>query len=87
MSDQADGLATKDVEGIVIRKKQNTLYVEIKRQFKHKKYRKFIRRQSTLAVHINDDAQPSVDLGDLVSIVQTKPISKTKRWTFQGKIN
>lgn len=44
---------------------------------RHPKYGKFIKRRTKLHAH---DPQNAAKVGDLVEIMQTRPISKTKHW-------
>ena len=65
------------VEGRVVSDKMNkTVTVLIERQVQHGLYGKFIRRSTK--VHAHDEM--SCKEGDLVRIVECRPISKTKNW-------
>ena len=66
----ATGVVTSD-------KCDKTRRVEIGRQVQHAKYGKFIRQRTVCYVH--DEGNQS-GLGDMVEIVESKPLSKTKRW-------
>jgi small subunit ribosomal protein S17 len=68
----------KLVTGIVTSDKmQKTRSVEVTRLEEHPKYGKFLRRRTTFKVH--DEKEESRE-GDTVLIVETRPLSKTKRW-------
>lgn len=54
-----------------------TVSVEVERLVRHPLYRRVIRRTSRCTAH-DPDNQCSV--GDRVRIVETRPLSKTKRW-------
>lgn len=54
-----------------------TRRVEIERLVPHPKYGKFQRRRTVAIAHDEDQVS---HVGDLVEIVETRPISKTKRW-------
>ena len=54
-----------------------TVLVRIDRQVRHPRYDKTVRRASTLAAH---DESNEAHVGDTVRVMETKPISKTKRW-------
>lgn len=72
----------KALIGKVVSLKQNkTAVVEVERFFRHPIYEKRIRRTKKYAAHNNID----VNLGDEVRFVETKPISKTKRWRIVEK--
>jgi small subunit ribosomal protein S17 len=68
---------TTKVGTVVAKKMQKTVTVEVERQVRHPLYRKTIRRKQTFLVH--DDAE-KCKVGDIVRIIETRPISKTKRW-------
>tara|TARA_B100001013_G_C24466683_1_gene385720 strand:- start:251 stop:505 length:255 start_codon:yes stop_codon:yes gene_type:complete len=54
-----------------------TLVVSVERLVKHKLYKKYIRRSKKYYVHDEDNSYKN---GDLVEIISSKPLSKTKRW-------
>ena len=54
-----------------------TVVVEIVNTVKHSQYTKPIKRNSKFKAHDKDN---SCQIGDKVEIVETKPISRTKRW-------
>lgn len=56
---------------------EKTIVVDVEREFEHPLYEKRIRRNKHLKVH---DEEEIADPGDVVQIVETRPISKTKRW-------
>ncbi len=67
-----------EVTGRVVSDKMDkTISVEIYRQFKHKKYGKYLRRSSVYKAH---DENNTAKAGDQVRIFETRPMSKTKRW-------
>ena len=72
---------SKRVEvGIVTSDKMSkTRRVEIPRLVKHPKYGKYIRRRTVCYVH-DEDNQAS--MGDTVEIVESRPLSKKKRWAL-----
>ena len=64
--------------GIVVSNKMDkTVVVAIEDNVKHPMYGKIIKR--TLKVHAQDD-QNACGEGDKVKIMETRPLSKTKRW-------
>ena len=66
--------------GVVTSNKMDkTVAVKISRRFRHRLYKKVIERHSNVKAH--DDL--NCDIGDLVLIVESKPISKTKRWAVE----
>jgi small subunit ribosomal protein S17 len=54
-----------------------TLVVSIERLIKHPVFGKTIRKSKTLYVH---DAENKAKAGDKVLVMETRPLSKTKRW-------
>ncbi len=54
-----------------------TLVVSVERLVKHKLYKKYIRKSKKYYAH---DESNSYKNGDMVEIIATKPLSKTKRW-------
>ncbi len=68
----------KERIGVVVSSKMDkSILVAIKRQIKHPIYGKFIKRTTKLMVH---DDQNDAGEGDTVRIMETRPISKNKRW-------
>lgn len=68
----------KERIGVVVSDKMNkTISVAIQRQVKHPIYGKFIKRTTKLMAHDeNNDAR----IGDTVRIMETRPLSRHKRW-------
>jgi small subunit ribosomal protein S17 len=65
-------------EGIVVSDKMDkTVVVVVEERVKHPLYGKVMRRTSRLKVH---DESNSAGIGDRVSIMETRPLSATKRW-------
>jgi len=68
----------KTREGLVVSDKMNkTVVVEVEDRVKHPLYGKVLRRTSKLKVH---DEQNACGIGDRVMIMETRPLSATKRW-------
>ena len=64
--------------GRVVSDKMNkTVTVLVERRVKHPLYKKYIRRSTR--IHAHDEAD-SCRVGDSVSIVQCRPLSRTKAW-------
>ncbi|MBN1095908.1 30S ribosomal protein S17 [Blastococcus sp. TML/C7B] len=65
-------------EGLVVSDKmEKTIVVEVEDRVKHALYGKVIRRTNKLKVH---DEQGLAGIGDRVQIMETRPLSATKRW-------
>jgi small subunit ribosomal protein S17 len=54
-----------------------TITVAVERKIKHPIYGKFLKK--TTKFHAHDDAN-TAGIGDVVRIMETRPLSKTKRW-------
>ncbi|HZX04260.1 30S ribosomal protein S17 [Kribbella sp.] len=68
----------KTREGLVLSDKMDkTVVVEVEDRVKHKLYGKVIRRTSKLKAH---DEQNAAGIGDRVLLMETRPLSATKRW-------
>ena len=65
-------------EGLVVSDKMDkTVVVEVEDRVKHPLYGKVIRRTSNLKAHDEDNA---CGVGDRVLLMETRPLSATKRW-------
>ncbi|MEI7505558.1 MAG: 30S ribosomal protein S17 [Actinomycetes bacterium] len=65
-------------EGIVSSSKMDrTLVVEVVERVRHPKYNKFVMRTKKLYAH---DEANDANIGDRVRVMETRPLSKTKRW-------
>jgi small subunit ribosomal protein S17 len=62
---------------VVSNKAEKTVTVLVERRFTHPIYKKTIRRSKKYAAH---DEQKRFKEGDVVKIIESRPISKTKRW-------
>ncbi|MCL6523409.1 MAG: 30S ribosomal protein S17 [Thermoflavifilum sp.] len=58
-------------------KMQKTITVSVERRVKHPIYGKFIKKTTKFLAH---DEQNSCQIGDLVRIMETRPLSKRKCW-------
>lgn len=68
----------KTKTGIVSSDKMNkTITVVVERQIKHPIYGKFIKRSKKFTAHDEDN---QCGIGDRVIIMETRPLSKKKRW-------
>ena len=72
------------LSGVVVSSNSNkTITVNVTRRIKHKLYKKIIRQSKKYHVH---DENNEFNVGDKVSIVESKPISKLKRWKVISNI-
>lgn len=65
---------------VVSDKMQKTVVVEVEKVLPHKKYKKYMRVKRRYKAH---DEEQRCRLGDRVLIVETRPISKEKRWVVK----
>ena len=56
---------------------EKSITVEIERRVKHPIYGKFVKKTSRFMAH---DENNECNIGDTVKIMETRPLSKTKRW-------
>ena len=70
--------------GVVVKDKMDkTVVVEVERAFKHSRYHKYIRTKTTCKAH---DEENKAKIGDKVLIMETRPLSKDKRWMVKAII-
>ena len=68
----------KEMTGVVLNNKvDKTVKVLVERLAKHKKYKKYIKYRKKYMVH---DPHNRCQTGDKVRIIESRPISKLKRW-------
>lgn len=73
-------MAVKELIGVVVSDKtETTKIVAVKQKVAHKVYKKVITQTKRYAVH---DISCNAKMGDKVQIRETRPISKTKRWSL-----
>jgi len=58
-------------------KMMKTITVTVERKVKHPLYGKFLKKSSSFHAH---DDNNNASIGDVVRIMETRPLSKTKRW-------
>ncbi len=75
----------KILQGIVISDKSaKTRIVSVERTIAHSKYGRVTSMKSKFSVH---DEKNESKAGDLVSIMESRPLSKTKRWILTSIVN
>lgn len=68
----------KERIGVVVSNKmEKSIVVAVKRKVKHPIYGKFVNKTTKFVAH---DEKQECGIGDTVSIMETRPLSKTKRW-------
>jgi len=71
----------KTREGVVVSDTMDkTVVVTVSRLVKHPRYKKYVKRRKRFKAH---DEQNECRVGDRVTIAETKPLSKDKRWRIQ----
>lgn len=74
----AKGPIRKTLEGVVVSDKMDkTVVVECTRLVKHRQYKKLMKKRAKYKAH---DEKERCKVGDKVVIVETRPLSKWKRW-------
>lgn len=72
----------RELVGIVVSNKMDkTLVVQVIRRYKHPKYKKYVNERTRYKAH---DEKNDANIGDRVSIVESRPLSKDKRWRLQS---
>jgi len=68
----------RQMTGVVVSDKADkTITVEIERKVKHPQYSKIMKRRSKVHAHDEDN---SAKIGDIVTVQECRPISKSKTW-------
>ena len=68
---------------VVSNKMDKTIVVAIEDHVKHPLYKKIVKRTYKLKAH---DEQNQCSIGDTVKVMETRPLSKDKRWRLVGII-
>lgn len=70
--------------GIVVSDKMDkTIVVKVERQYKHPLYKKIVRKHKKFKAH---DEKNECNIGDMVLIQESRPISRDKRWVLNKVI-
>jgi small subunit ribosomal protein S17 len=62
---------------VVSNKMEKSCVVAVERKVKHPKYGKFMKKTTKLMVH---DESNECGIGDTIRVMETRPLSKNKRW-------
>ena len=66
------------LKGKVVRNKsEKTIIVDVESTYLHKKYKKYLKKNKKYAVHDENNVSK---IGDIVQIIESRPISKTKKF-------
>jgi small subunit ribosomal protein S17 len=77
------GLSKTRVGVVVSDKMSKSVVVEVQRTVQHPLYKKYIRKRSRFVAH---DESNECSLGDKVRIIESRPLSKSKRWRVQQRL-
>ncbi len=66
---------------VVSDRMDKTVVVSIERLVKHSTYGRYVRRRQKFKVH---DEKNECRIGDVIRFMETRPLSKDKRWRFAG---
>ncbi|MFZ3137552.1 MAG: 30S ribosomal protein S17 [Thermodesulfovibrionales bacterium] len=62
---------------VISNKMDKTIVVAVTRLYQHSKYKKTVKRVTKFKAH---DDKNTCQIGDMVKIIETRPLSKEKRW-------
>lgn len=62
---------------VVSNKMEKTITIAVERRFRHPIYGKFVKKTTKLMAH---DEENSCNIGDVVRVMETRPLSRKKRW-------
>ena len=72
----------RTLTGVVVSDKMDkTITVQVTRLVKHRRYHKFVNRRKNFKAH---DESNQFKTGDTVTIEESRPLSRTKRWVVVG---
>jgi small subunit ribosomal protein S17 len=74
------GRRQEKIGTVVSTRMQKTIVVEVSRRVSHPLYRKYVKRRKKFHAH---DEEGRAHVGDVVRIVECRPLSKTKRWRLE----
>jgi small subunit ribosomal protein S17 len=78
MSSEQKSTSRRELSGRVVSNKMDkTVVVEVTRRVKHRRYKKYLNRSTTYKAH---DENNECQVGDAVTIQESRPLSREKRW-------
>ena len=80
---KTEGLKKKLVGMVVSDKMDKTIVVEVARRVRHPRYKKVITKYKKFYAH---DDKGEAGMGDMVRLVESRPMSKLKRWTLEAVV-
>jgi small subunit ribosomal protein S17 len=72
-------IKNEKVGEVVSTKMQKTIVVEVSRRVPHPLYKRIVTKRKKFYAH---DEQGTAKLGDVVRIIESRPLSRLKRWTL-----
>jgi small subunit ribosomal protein S17 len=78
------GIQKKKVGMVVSDKMDKTVVVRVERLVPHPVYKKYVKRRNNIKAH---DEKNEYQIGDRVEIVESRPMSKDKRWRVNKLID
>ena len=83
MAEAAKALKNEKVGEVVSTRMQKTIVVEVSRRVPHPLYKRIVNKRKKFYAH---DEQGTARVGDVVRIVECRPLSALKRWTLAAVI-
>src|SRR2546421_12474139 len=77
MADEKQGIKNEKVGEVVSTKMQKRMVVEVSRRVPHPLYKRIVTKRKKFYAH---DEENTAKLGDVVRIIECRPLSKLKRW-------
>ena len=77
MAEKKQGNKNEKIGQVVSAKMQKTIVVEVSRRVPHPLYKRIVTKRKKFYAHDEDGA---ANLGDIVRIIECRPLSKLKRW-------
>lgn len=78
MTTEINNSFKRKLTGVVVsNKNEKTIVVNVQRRYKHGTYSKFITKSKKYHAH---DVENTAKLGDFVTIIESRPYSKLKKW-------
>jgi small subunit ribosomal protein S17 len=80
----ARGIQKRKVGMVISDKMDKTVVVRVERLVPHPVYKKYVKRRNNIKAH---DEKNEYQVGDRVEIIETRPMSKDKRWRVNRLID
>ncbi len=78
------GIQKRKVGVVVSDRMDKTIVVQVERLVAHPVYKKYVKRRNRIKAH---DEKNEYQIGDRVEIIETRPLSKDKRWRVNKLID